>query len=71
VLRFLTVGFVLITTIAKEGYDDFLRYKRDQEANSQKYSRLSAEGAFDVPSSRLRVGDIIKIEKNQKVPVLL
>lgn len=63
------LGFVLITTIGKEGYEDYLRYKRDEEANSQICTLLTERGSISVPSSRLRVGDIISIEKNSKIPV--
>jgi phospholipid-translocating ATPase len=30
--------FVLLMALLKEAYDDFKRYKRDKEANSQKYT---------------------------------
>ena len=55
-------------TITKEAWDDFKRYRRDQEANSQKYRRVSSIGMFDIPSSKIKVGDIILVHKNQRVP---
>lgn len=61
--------FVLAITMAKEAYDDFQRYKRDQEANSQLYTRLGLNGHLEtVPSSELRVGDMIQIQTDQRVP---
>jgi phospholipid-translocating ATPase len=67
--------------MGKEAYDDYKRHLRDREANSQKYLILQS---FDttspsnyvddelytrsVPSSSLRVGDLIHLEKNQRVP---
>ncbi|KAJ3516332.1 hypothetical protein NLJ89_g1185 [Agrocybe chaxingu] len=78
--------FVLCVTMGKEAYDDYQRYLRDREANSQRYlvltppsnvpSNSDAEQAYlnthantrSVPSSALRVGDLIHLEKNQRVP---
>lgn len=61
--------FVLAITMAKEAYDDFQRFKRDKEANSQLYSRLTGTGVVEtVPSSELRVGDMVQIHTDQRVP---
>lgn len=79
--------------MGKEAYDDYKRYLRDKEANSQKYLVLEASSSntslsFEtpsalessqvfldthastrsVPSSSLRVGDLVRLEKNQRVP---
>ncbi|KII90096.1 hypothetical protein PLICRDRAFT_53206 [Plicaturopsis crispa FD-325 SS-3] len=71
------LAFVLCVTIGKEAYDDYKRNLRDREANSQKYLILEppTSSAVDngphtrsVPSSSLRVGDLVHLEKNQRVP---
>lgn len=80
------LAFVLSVTMGKEAYDDYKRYLRDREANSQKYLVLdyasdsrssvsreeeylnSSARARSVPSSSLRVGDLVRLEKNQRVP---
>lgn len=55
--------------MGKEAYDDYKRHLRDREANSQKYTILEGRGdTRAVPSSSLRVGDLIHLEKNQRVP---
>ncbi|KAG8896652.1 putative aminophospholipid-translocase, partial [Tulasnella sp. 417] len=62
--------------MGKEAYDDYKRNLRDREANSQKYlilkpTALNSEAlplTRAVPSSRLRVGDMVLLEKNQRVP---
>ena len=65
--------------MGKEAYDDYKRNLRDREANSQKYlvldpSEYSASSPAgipytrSVPSSSLRVGDLVVLEKNQRVP---
>ncbi|KAJ2160334.1 putative aminophospholipid-translocase [Coemansia sp. RSA 552] len=60
--------FVLLVTMAKEFHDDYARRKRDKEANSQRYGRLTPDGTQMVASSKIQVGDLIVIEKNQRVP---
>ncbi|KAH9886694.1 aminophospholipid-transporting P-type ATPase [Cubamyces lactineus] len=73
------LAFVLTVTIGKEAYDDYKRNLRDREANSQKYLVLdpteysestpeSLPHTRSVPSSALRVGDLVLLEKNQRVP---
>ena len=60
---------VLTITISKEAYDDWKRYRRDCEANSQRYLRLTRDSGFvPTPSSELCVGDIIQVGKNERVP---
>ena len=74
------LAFVLFVTMGKEAYDDYKRYLRDKEANSTKYLILEPSGVDtastldggphtrSVPSSSIRVGDLILLEKNQRVP---
>lgn len=75
------LGFVLMVTIGREAVDDLRRHQRDHEVNSQKYKRLIAQdinsihntggagGGYEmVSSSKLKVGDIIVVEKNERVP---
>ncbi|KAJ6649236.1 putative phospholipid-transporting ATPase IIB [Pseudolycoriella hygida] len=64
------LGFVLTVTICREAIDDFRRHKRDREVNSQKYTKLSGpnQQTESVPSSKLKVGDIIVVEKDERVP---
>ncbi|CDS09407.1 hypothetical protein LRAMOSA10767 [Lichtheimia ramosa] len=60
--------FVLLVTISKEAMDDFQRYKRDKEANSQLYQTLTPSGLRHVPSSKIRVGDMVILQKDQRIP---
>ncbi|KAI8982002.1 phospholipid-translocating P-type ATPase [Mycotypha africana] len=60
--------FVLFVTISKEALDDYQRYKRDKEANSQLYRRLTPSGHQNIPSSKIKVGDMIHIMKDQRIP---
>ncbi|WFC97233.1 P-type phospholipid transporter [Malassezia brasiliensis] len=67
------LSFVLCVTIGKEAVDDYARHRRDAEANSAPYAVLvpAAHGGTAVevvPASRLRVGDLVLLHKNQRVP---
>ncbi|KAJ3062047.1 putative aminophospholipid-translocase, partial [Podochytrium sp. JEL0797] len=67
--------FVLLITLGKEAADDYERMKRDKEANSMMYQRLSTshrqegEDSLEwVKSSELGVGDLVVVQKDQRVP---
>lgn len=63
------LGFVLGVTLIREVIDDLLRYKRDKAVNSQFYTKLTlTNGAEAIPSAQIKVGDIIQIYKDQRVP---
>jgi phospholipid-translocating ATPase len=59
--------FVITVTMLREAYDDFKRYLRDKELNSQLYKILTYDGIKMVPSSHLKVSDVIIIEKVNKI----
>ncbi|XP_048385422.1 probable phospholipid-transporting ATPase IIB isoform X2 [Stegostoma tigrinum] len=62
------LGFVMAVTIVREALDEFRRYQRDEEMNSQLYSKLTIRGKMQVKSSDIQVGDLIIVEKNQRIP---
>lgn len=49
--------------MCREAIDDWRRYRRDKEANSQKYRKLTRDGFANVPSSDIQVGDLIVVDK--------
>ncbi|KAG2151082.1 uncharacterized protein EDB93DRAFT_1249573 [Suillus bovinus] len=51
------LAFVLCVTMGKEAYDDYKRNLRDPAPHTR-----------SVPSSSLKVGDLVVLEKNQRVP---
>ncbi|XP_029084365.1 probable phospholipid-transporting ATPase IIB isoform X4 [Monodon monoceros] len=61
-------GFVLAVTIMREAIDEFRRFQRDKEVNSQLYSKLTVRGKVQVKSSDIQVGDLIIVEKDQRIP---
>ncbi|XP_032166607.1 probable phospholipid-transporting ATPase IIB isoform X3 [Mustela erminea] len=52
----------------REAIDEFRRFQRDKEVNSQLYSKLTIRGKVQVKSSDIQVGDLIIVEKNQRIP---
>ncbi|KAJ1515464.1 putative aminophospholipid-translocase [Coelomomyces lativittatus] len=60
--------FVLLITMLKEAVDEYKRYKRDQEINTQPYRVLHQDTWKSLPSSQLQVGHVVVVEKNQRVP---
>ena len=63
------LALVLAITIAKEAFDDYKRYLRDKDANSQLYKKVLPSGDFiEIPSSDISVGDLIHLDKDQRVP---
>lgn len=64
--------------MGKEAFDDYQRWLRDRESNSSRYLVLDASAGSSaasaisptraVPSSELRVGDLVLLEKDQRVP---
>lgn len=61
--------FVLCISSIREAADDFARYRRDLEANSSPYTVLLPSGAYvSTTSSALRVGDLIRLNVNDRVP---
>lgn len=62
------LAFVLSITIGKEAWDDFKRYRRDKEANGQMYMRLTPLGREPISSADIKVGQLIILETNQRVP---
>eukprot|EP00158_Paraphelidium_tribonemae_P008292 Partr_v1_DN28543_c0_g2_i7_m72678 putative ATPase class II type len=65
---FAPLAFVLLVTISKEASDDYQRFKRDQEANAQLYQKLTPLGPVVIPSSKIKIGDLILVHKDQRVP---
>ena len=62
------LAFVLIVTMIKEAFDDITRWRRDRELNSQLYTKITAKGKISIPSSRIKVGDLIELKENERIP---
>ncbi|KAJ8333513.1 hypothetical protein SKAU_G00415210 [Synaphobranchus kaupii] len=62
------LGLVLAVTMIREAVDEVRRYRRDKEMNSQLYSKLTVQGKIQVRSCDIQIGDLIIVEKNQRIP---
>lgn len=63
--------FVLGITLVKESIDDLKRHRRDKEVNGELFSRLKPGGGGELEqicSKDIRIGDIMQIESNQRIP---
>lgn len=62
---------MLLVTICREAIDDLRRHKRDQEVNNQKCKRIlnDPNKPFEIVAAyKLKVGDIIIVDKDERVP---
>ncbi|KAJ5768965.1 hypothetical protein N7520_003524 [Penicillium odoratum] len=62
---------VVSISLGKEALDDIGRRRRDAEANAEEFTVVSLEGTvMDITkkSRDLKVGDVLKVRKNQRLP---
>jgi len=55
--------FVVTVTMIREAIDDFKRFLRDRDINKQQYKKLTRDGIVSVESAKIKVGDLIILEK--------
>ena len=67
-ITFVFKGFVLFIAMMREAADDILRWMRDNEINKSLYTKVEVSQNVKVQSQNIKVSDIIKVEKNQRVP---
>ncbi|MBA0571552.1 hypothetical protein Golax_001794 [Gossypium laxum] len=61
--------FVVGLSMAKEGLEDWRRFMQDREVNSRKVLVHNEEGGFGKKTwEDVRVGDVVKVEKDQFFP---
>ena len=60
----LVLGF----TLAKEYVDDRHRQMRDRETNDQMYTLIGITGRSQIASRDVRVGHVLEIKSNQRIP---
>lgn len=66
------LAFVVSISLGKEAFDDIARRRRDAEANAEEFRVLSLERSdvmeIKKKSRDLKVGDVLKVHKNQRLP---
>jgi len=61
-------AFIFSINIFKEARENYLRYLKDKEINLALYKKLTDQSYTLVESQSIKAGDIILIEKGQRVP---
>ncbi|KAF8401024.1 hypothetical protein HHK36_014327 [Tetracentron sinense] len=63
------LAFVVGLSMAKEALEDWRRFIQDMKVNSRKVSIHQGDGIFGYkPWQKIRVGDVVKVEKDQFFP---
>lgn len=67
------LAFVLTVTMMKEALDDLSRRHRDREQNNELYEVLNRSGSLTqepklVQSKNLKVGDLVRLHKDTRIP---
>ncbi|RZC49676.1 hypothetical protein C5167_018094 [Papaver somniferum] len=63
------LAFVVGISMAKEAVEDWHRFMQDMKVNSRKVNTHKGDGQFGYkPWQKLRVGDVVKVEKDQFFP---
>ncbi|KAI9009039.1 hypothetical protein DFJ74DRAFT_711330 [Hyaloraphidium curvatum] len=58
--------FILAVTAAKDGWEDYKRYKADQKANNEPVTIVKDGKEQVIPSKNVQVGEILKVHKGEK-----
>ncbi|XP_025080273.1 probable phospholipid-transporting ATPase IF isoform X3 [Pomacea canaliculata] len=64
----LPLTFVITVTAIKQGYEDWLRHKADKEINYRNATVVEKGHLKDCRSMDIKVGDIVRVQINEKFP---
>ncbi|XP_069049828.1 phospholipid-transporting ATPase IG isoform X2 [Lepisosteus oculatus] len=64
----LPLFFVITVTAIKQGYEDWLRHKADNEVNKYQVTVLAKGGKVRTESERIKVGDIVEVTEDETFP---
>ncbi|XP_072294416.1 phospholipid-transporting ATPase IF isoform X1 [Eucyclogobius newberryi] len=65
----LPLFFVITVTAIKQGYEDWLRHKADNEVNGAPVYVVRSGSLVQTRSKNIRVGDIVRVAKDETFPV--
>ena len=68
IYTFLPLTFVILVSMAKSGYEDYCKYKQDQEKNNEEVLIFRDNEWKKLPSKDIRIGDIVKVLSEQILP---
>ncbi|XP_055869059.1 phospholipid-transporting ATPase IF-like isoform X2 [Biomphalaria glabrata] len=64
----LPLGFVIAVTAIKQGYEDWLRHRADNEVNNRPAYIIRNGQHHDVSAKDIKVGDLVKVLVNEEFP---
>lgn len=62
------LSFVLLTVLIKDAYEEFVRYRKDQEENQRKTQVLGPNGFTEKVWESIQSGQVIKIQEDEIIP---
>lgn len=62
------LAFIVFLTMVKDVYEDYKRYQSDQEENNKETHIYQGKELKTVPWKDIRVGDIVRVNKNEFFP---
>ena len=65
---YLPLVFIVLVSVGRELYDELNRAKRDKLVNNGKYNIIGPHGLVSVKSEDIKVGNIVLLEQNQRIP---
>ena len=63
------IVIILGLSLIKELWDHYKTIQKDGECNNEKFTRLTVNGEQVVRSKDIKVGDFLKLHKNERIPV--
>lgn len=64
----LALVFVILATMIKQGYEDFLRHRADGSINHKMVTKIVPNGIVEIQSQNVQVGDILCVENGDELP---
>lgn len=65
------IAIILGLSLIKELWDHYKTLQKDSECNNEKFTKLSGAGEEQVRSKDIKVGDFLKLHKNERIPVTI
>ncbi|XP_026825879.1 probable phospholipid-transporting ATPase IF isoform X2 [Ooceraea biroi] len=64
----LPLTFVILVTACKQGYEDYLRYRSDQQDNRRLVTVIRNKCTQNIYCEQIVVGDLVKVSREEDVP---
>lgn len=63
------IAIILGLSLIKELWDHYKTIQKDNACNNEKFKKLTPMGEEEVSSKDIKVGDFLKLHKNERIPV--